>query len=100
MPRGRRLLLSWRSYGWDPNRRHASPHTSEPRPSFKKPFFRPAATAIFYRAANFFGVIVVLDHAVDVLDQLAIFLDIIDAAGVHHVADALGGTVVAREDVS
>ena len=95
MPRGRRLLLSWRIYEWDPNRRHASPHTSEP--VLKSHFFHVFMT---YRATNFFGVVVVLDHAVDVLDQLAIFLDIIDAAGVHHVADALGGTVVAREDVS
>ena len=59
-----------------------------------RPFFA------LYRAANFFGVVVVLDHAVDVVGQLAIVADVLDAAGVHHVANALYGAVLARKCVA
>ena len=53
-----------------------------------------------YRLANFFGIIVVFDHAVNIISQFAVILDVLNAARMYFVTHAFGWTMLTLEHIS
>ena len=50
--------------------------------------------------ANFFGIIVVFDHAVNIISQFAVILDVLNAARMYFVTHAFGWTMLTLEHIS
>ena len=50
--------------------------------------------------ANFFGIIVVFDHAVNIISQFAVILDVLNAARVYFVPHAFSWSMLTLEHVS
>ena len=50
-----------------------------------------------YRTPNFFGVIVVFNHAVNIVGQLMLVSDVFDAACMNHVSNTFFRAILAGE---
>jgi hypothetical protein len=53
-----------------------------------------------YRSANLFGIVVILDHTVKIVDQLVIVFDMFYATGMDNVTSTFNRSMLTRKRVS